>query len=130
MTYYDLYIQVESAWTICKLSSTLSWLDVFHGGVHEVIYYSIRRALSFPLYRHWKLSLSVLQDTRDLFRLGKHVLVSSSRPVILHYTGRRKLLQCMLDVRNILNSCEPYYILNDLYITDYTIWLQKARYST
>ena len=42
--------------------------------------------------------------------------------------GRRKLLQCLLDVRDILNSCEPYYILNNLYITDYTTWLQRARY--
>ena len=42
--------------------------------------------------------------------------------------GRRKLLQCVLDIRDILNSSEPYYILNNLYITDYAIWLQSARY--
>lgn len=42
--------------------------------------------------------------------------------------GRRKLLQCVLDVRDILNSSEPYYILNNLYITDYATWLQRARY--
>lgn len=46
----------------------------------------------------------------------------------LHLLGRRKLLQCILDIRDILNSYEPYYILNNLYITDYAIWLQSARY--
>lgn len=62
--------QVESAWTICKLSSTLCWLEQFHGSVHEVLHYCVRRALCFPLYRHWELSLAVLQDTRNIFRLG------------------------------------------------------------
>lgn len=33
----------------------------------------------------------------------------------------------MLEVRDTLNNCEPYYILNNLYITDYAVWLQKAR---
>ena len=41
--------------------------------------------------------------------------------------GRRKLLQCVLEVRDTLNSCEPYYILSNLYLTDYAVWLQKAR---
>lgn len=100
---------VESAWTMCKLSSTLSWLEVFRGCVHEVVFCSLRRSLCYPLYRHWKLSMAVLQDVRHLFRLG-----------------RRKLLQCVLDVRDVLNSCAPYYILNNLYLTDYAIWLQSA----
>lgn len=100
---------VESAWTICKLSSTLSWLEVFRGGVHEVVFCSLRRCLCYPLYRHWQLAMTVLQDLRILFRLG-----------------RRKLLQCLLAIRKILNNAEPFYILNNLYITDYTIWLQSA----
>lgn len=47
---------------------------------------------------------------------------------LLWSIGRRKLLQCVLDIREILNACEPYYVLNNLYITDYIIWLQRARY--
>ena len=42
------------------------------------------------------------------------------------YVGRRKLLQCLLDVRRILNSSEPYYVMNNLYITDYCVWIQRA----
>ncbi|KAL5460557.1 hypothetical protein EMCRGX_G034009, partial [Ephydatia muelleri] len=100
---------VESAWTICKISSTLSWLEVFRGSVHEVVYGNLRRSLCYPLYRHWRLSLAVLQDVRDIFHLG-----------------RRKLLQCLLSVRRTLNQTEPFYVMNDLYITDYCVWIQKA----
>ena len=74
--------QVESAWTICKLSSTLSWLELFHGGLHEVVYCSLRRALCFPLYRHWELALAVLQDTRDLFHLGEDNKLASVQALI------------------------------------------------
>ena len=38
------------------------------------------------------------------------------------------MLQCLLAVRQLLNSLEPYYILNNLYITEYCVWIQKARY--
>ena len=68
---YTVY-QVESAWTVCKLSPTLSWLEVHHGSVHEVIHSCLRRSLCYPLYRHWQLSLAVLQDTRDIFRIGEN----------------------------------------------------------
>lgn len=48
---------------------------------------------------------------------------------LLFGSGRRKLLQCLLSVSQVLNSSEPYYIMNILYITDYCIWIQRARYS-
>ena len=46
----------------------------------------------------------------------------------MSHLGRRKVLQCLLAVRQLLNSLEPYYILNNLYITEYCVWIQKARY--
>ena len=67
------FIQVESAWNICKLSPTLSWLEVFRGSVHEVVYCCLRRSLTYPLFRHWQLAMAVLQDTRDIFHLGEKV---------------------------------------------------------
>ncbi|CAI8047920.1 Protein SHQ1 homolog, partial [Geodia barretti] len=84
-------------------------LQVFRGRVEEVIYCSARRCLCYPLYRHWQLVQCVLHDTTQLFLLG-----------------RRKLLQCLLDIRRILNSSEPYYVMNNLYITDYCVWIQRA----
>ena len=66
---------MESSWTLCRLSSTLCWLEEFHGTLHDVVHASIRRTLCYPLYRHWKLALTVLQDTRDLFRLGQLLIL-------------------------------------------------------
>ena len=82
----------------------------FTGSLHEVVLGSIRRSLAFPLFRQWQLSLATLEDTRVLFRLGRH-----------------RLLQCLLEVHQLLASSEPFYVLNDLYITDYCVWLQGAR---
>ena len=42
--------------------------------------------------------------------------------------GRHKLLQCLLQVHKILSGSESYYILNNLYVTDYCVWIQHARY--
>ena len=41
--------------------------------------------------------------------------------------GKYKLLQCLLSIHQILNSAEPYYILNNLYISDYCVWIQHVK---
>ena len=97
-----------------------------------MVYSCLRRSLCYPLHRHWGFSLQVLQDLRHLFRLGKWVCPHEMGVAMCAWmcpTGRRKLLQCVLRVKDILNSSEPYYILNNLYMTDYAIWLQSARCS-
>ncbi|XP_038045317.1 protein SHQ1 homolog [Patiria miniata] len=98
---------VESAWTICKLSPTLSWLDWFTS-LDEVVTVCCRRVLCYPLYRHWELANRVIQDVQRIFLLG-----------------RRRLLKCLLEVHRILAADEPRYILNELYITDYCVWVQS-----
>lgn len=41
--------------------------------------------------------------------------------------GRVSLLQCLVDVHIILSTSGDYrYLLNDLYITDYCLWIQCA----
>ena len=100
---------VESAWTISKLSSTLSWFERFTS-LEEVLDACFRRSLSYPLYRHWELSRKVLQDVTDIFELG-----------------RRKILKCLLEILMLFNESEPRYLLNELYITDYCIWIQKVK---
>ncbi|CAB3992811.1 Hypothetical predicted protein [Paramuricea clavata] len=100
---------VESAWTISKLSSTLSWFERFTS-LEEVLDACVRRSLSYPLYRYWELSCKVLQDVKDIFKLG-----------------RRKILKCLLEILMLFNESEPRYLLNELYITDYCIWLQKVK---
>ncbi|XP_078595082.1 protein SHQ1 homolog [Branchiostoma floridae x Branchiostoma japonicum] len=99
---------VESAWTICKLSATLSWLESF-SSLREAVLSSCRRSLSFPLYRSWDLTRAVLQDTKDIIT-----------------AGRRRILRCLLHIHSLLSADDNKYLLNDLYITDYCVWVQTA----
>ncbi|XP_028416679.1 protein SHQ1 homolog isoform X2 [Dendronephthya gigantea] len=100
---------VESAWTISKLSPTLSWLERFTN-VEDVLVACVRRSLSYPLFRNWDLSCRVLQDVKDIFKYG-----------------RRRILKCLLEILKLFNESEPRYLLNELYITDYCVWIQKVK---
>ncbi|XP_046581089.1 protein SHQ1 homolog [Haliotis rubra] len=100
---------VESGWTISKLSATLSWLETF-SSLQDVMATCYRRCLCFPLHRHWSLLETVREDTCRVLSLG-----------------RRQVLKCLLDVQTILTDTEQRYILNDLYINDYCVWIQGIR---
>ncbi|XP_076452080.1 protein SHQ1 homolog [Babylonia areolata] len=100
---------VESGWTIAKLASTLSWLGTFTC-LRDVVVTCFRRALVFPLYRNWDVCVKVLEDVRTLFAGGKKVL-----------------LKCLLDIHSCMIVSDPRFIFNDLYITDYCVWIQSAR---
>ena len=99
----------ESPWNLRKLSSTLSWLESFDG-IKDVVVACTRRSLIYPLIRNWKLSIQVLKDTRKVISLGQ-----------------KQVLKCLLEMQRIFNSEHPHYILNELYITDYCIWIQQIK---
>ncbi|KAF2071149.1 hypothetical protein CYY_007524 [Polysphondylium violaceum] len=98
----------ESAWNICKVSTTLSCLETFTS-LSSVIESSFKRAITYPLYRSWSLCEKVLEDTKTIFQLGK-----------------RCLLKCLLDIKKILEGHDFKHYLNRLYIDDYCVWLQHA----
>ncbi|KAF6313490.1 SHQ1, H/ACA ribonucleoprotein assembly factor [Rhinolophus ferrumequinum] len=100
---------VESAWNIRKLSPTLCWFETWTN-VHEILVAFGRRVLCYPLYRHFKLVLKAYRDTTEILQLGKSAV-----------------LKCLLDVHKIFQESDPAYILNDLYISDYCVWIQKAK---
>ncbi|XP_041836037.1 protein SHQ1 homolog isoform X2 [Melanotaenia boesemani] len=100
---------VESAWTIRKLSGTLCWLETY-GSLTEVLLSFGRRVLCYPLYRHFVLATSAIRDTVEIFQAGKTCV-----------------LKCLLDIHKIFRENDPAYILNDLYITDYCIWIQRVK---
>ncbi|XP_063147663.1 protein SHQ1 homolog isoform X2 [Candoia aspera] len=100
---------VESPWNIRKLSSTLCWLESFTN-ISEVLVSFGRRVLCYPLCRHFSLVMRALNDTVMILQLGKSAI-----------------LKCLLDIHKIFRENDPAYILNDLYITDYCIWIQKAK---
>ncbi|XP_011690248.1 PREDICTED: protein SHQ1 homolog isoform X2 [Wasmannia auropunctata] len=98
---------VESAWNINKLSSTLCWFQSFTS-LEEVIRACIRRALCYPLYRHWEISVKVFEDVKGVLSLGKKYIIKR-----------------FCEIHSLFNtSHEPRYILNQLYIKDFLIWLQ------
>ncbi|XP_014672596.1 PREDICTED: protein SHQ1 homolog [Priapulus caudatus] len=98
----------ESAWTVCKLSATLSWFDAF-SSVDDVVTATARRCLCFPLHRHFALAAAAARDAARIFALG-----------------RGALLRCLLAVHRLLSEGDARYVLNDLYVTDYCVWLQAC----
>lgn len=100
---------VESAWNISKISATLSWLDSFTQLKHVAVS-CVSRSLIYPLIRNWHLAMEVLKDTAQLLSLG-----------------HKQVLKCLLEIQRIFNSSEPRYLLNQLYITDYCVWIQKVK---
>uniref|UniRef100_A0A8C9A7V2 Protein SHQ1 homolog n=1 Tax=Prolemur simus TaxID=1328070 RepID=A0A8C9A7V2_PROSS len=100
---------VESAWNIRKLSSTLCWFETW-SNVQEIMVSFGRRVLCYPLYRHFKLVMKAYKDTIKILQLGKSAI-----------------LKCLLDIHKIFQENDPAYILNDLYISDYCVWIQKAK---
>ncbi|XP_078342073.1 protein SHQ1 homolog [Oculina patagonica] len=99
---------VESPWTISRISSTFSWFESF-SSIHDVVISCARRSLSYPLYRHWSLVTAVIQDTKRIFSLG-----------------RRQVLKCLLEIHALCREEDPWFLLNELYLTDYCVWIQKV----
>jgi protein SHQ1 len=100
---------VESPWTISKLSATLSAFETFTS-LKETLVSCYRRSLAYPLYRHFDLTEKCKEDVTVLFKLGK-----------------RALLKSLLGVRRILRGDEGCFVLDVLYVEDYCIWVQGVR---
>ncbi|KAK2914639.1 protein SHQ1 homolog isoform X1 [Channa argus] len=100
---------VESPWTIRKLSGTLCWLESY-SSLQEVLVSFGRRVLCYPLYRHFLFVFAAIRDTTTILQSGKACV-----------------LKCLLDIHKVFRENDPAYILNDLYITDYCIWIQRVK---
>lgn len=101
---------VESSWTVNKLSATLCWFCSFND-TKQVLIACYRRALIYPIFRHFDLCEKVKDDLVQLFRRGKKFII-----------------KCIIDIHQMFNSSnEARYILNQLYIKDYLIFIQKCR---
>jgi protein SHQ1 len=97
----------ESSWTICTLSSTLSWLDTFNS-LDDVVRHSIRRALIYPYLRNYELALYCWKHVSRIWR-----------------NGRRCILRSLLQVHNILDKSECHYLGNRLFVDPYLAWIQR-----
>jgi len=97
---------VETGWCCTKLSSSLSCLARFTSP-KQLVVTGIRRALCYPLYRHWDLAIASWRDVVLLLKLGKAAILKS-----------------LLSIMPAMNSTPGHYIFNQLYLSDYTIWVQ------
>ncbi|NXA80199.1 SHQ1 protein, partial [Thryothorus ludovicianus] len=101
---------VESSWNIRKLSAALCWLEVSFSSIHDVLVSFGRRVACYPLYRHFGLVTRAHSDTVMILQLGKAAV-----------------LKCLLDIHKIFRESDLAYILNDIFITDYCVWIQKLK---
>ena len=62
------------------------------------------------VHRSWKLAVQLQSDVVRLLQ-----------------RGQRSVLKCLLQVFHIFRTTDsaPCYLLNDLYISDYCVWIQK-----
>jgi len=92
---------VESAYSISRLSCSLSWLESWQLSETEpttpgtAILFMLRRSLIYPYLRVWKLSRKVLADVAKLLLLG-----------------RKPVLKALLQVRRIFERTSTHYLLN------------------
>ncbi|EPY26394.1 protein SHQ1 [Angomonas deanei] len=100
--YDDLFTQgtgcCESLWTICSLSTSLSYLDS-PDSVYDACFNFFRRALIYPLYRH----PGVVQ--RLFAIVGTRLLL-----------GRNYVVRALVRVRNVLSHAEHRHVLATLYL--------------
>lgn len=47
--------------------------------------------------------------------------------LLLVCPGKACVLRCLLEVHRVFRENEPAYILNDLYVSDYCVWIQRVK---
>ena len=102
---------VESAHNIVELSAVCSWLDNYDSKIssaRDVLVSSLRRALTYPYLRSYKLSRRILEDVTKLF-----------------YLGKRSLLKVLLYAHSIFERSDRYYLFNKILIEDFALWIQQ-----
>ncbi|KAI2493344.1 SHQ1 protein [Fragilaria crotonensis] len=101
---------IESSWTVCTLSCTLSWLESFGSAdsVRDVIRFSSRRSLIYPYIRNYEFTKYCWDQVAVIVK-----------------NGRRCLIRCILQMRAILDKSEFHYLGNRLYLDPYLLWIQS-----
>ncbi|KAJ7582824.1 SHQ1 protein-domain-containing protein [Mycena floridula] len=112
----------ESAWTICSLTSAFSALDpppyflessqnldFSEDQVILTLVPSYRRSLAFPLYRSFAFADACRKDVASFF--GK---------------GKRTIFRCLLEMKDMLDHHEVYYVYSKIWLDDFCVWIQAC----
>lgn len=110
----------ESAWTMGNLTPAFTALDPprsiqYFGGPHvftrkelqDAVVPSYRRSLTFPLYRSFALAEKCWKDVPGLLQKGK-----------------RTIMRCLLEMKDIFDHHEIYYIYSKIWLDDFCVWIQ------
>ena len=103
-------LNVESHWTIRKLSATLSWLEDFTS-LEQVCKSFARRCLVFPYLRRWDVCCKAAMDCAMIL------------------DDSRWMLRAMLKIRQQLSQSQSAYLLNKLFVDDMCVLLQVKNQS-
>lgn len=100
--YDDLFTEgngcCESVWNVCKLSPSLSFLDV-PGTLYESCYFFARRMYTYPLYRHARV-------------LSKVLAMVGTRMML----GSRYVIRALLRVRQLLSHSNHKHIFCTIFL--------------
>ncbi|RDB24070.1 Protein shq1 [Hypsizygus marmoreus] len=108
----------ESAWTLSMLIPAFSALDppcvspadpltFSAAALADVLVTSYRRSLAFPLYRSFILAEACRNDVGQFLSRGK-----------------RTVVRCLLEMKNILDHHEVYYVYSKVWLNDFCVWAQ------
>jgi protein SHQ1 len=103
---------VESAWTISRITPVLSWLEHAES-VEDAVRSSFARSLVYPLYRSLGVAYAVLADMKRLFQGSVDNI-------------RKRLLRLLLDVREVFEDAVVLRIFSDIFFIDYCVWIQHV----
>lgn len=111
----------ESAWTLASLTPAFSALDpapydqaqscstapdaFADTELASVFTASYRRALAFPLHRSFALAEACRADVAGLLARGK-----------------RAVARCLLEMKDILDHHEVYYVYSKIWVDDFCVW--------
>ncbi|KAK1232993.1 hypothetical protein PQX77_003907 [Marasmius sp. AFHP31] len=112
----------ESAWTMCALTPAFSALDSapyastsrelsleFQSEeIEATLVAPYRRSLSFPLYRSFALAEKCRKDVASFLTKGK-----------------RAVFRCLLEMKDVLDHHEVYYVYSKIWLDDYCVWIQS-----
>ncbi|BFU21828.1 SHQ1, putative [Entamoeba histolytica HM-1:IMSS-B] len=99
---------VESGWTIATLSPVMSYFDRIDDIV-DLIETCIRRSLIYPVVRNWELSMKTLEETIEVFKKRRVVL-----------------MKILLRIHQIYKLDELKHYMNYLFFDEYCNWIQSA----
>lgn len=105
---------VESAWTVGRLIPQFAFLDselfipndTANSILKSCVITGARRALSYPLYRHYTLVTKAWNDVYYTLRSGKRVVMKS-----------------LLDARELFRFHDVYYVYDKIWLEDLCLWV-------